>query len=322
MLDLRRLRVLHEFAQCGSIAATAVALGYSASAVSQQLAVLEREAGAALLIRTARSAELTDAGHRLAAHAGRILGELEAAEADIAAHAGIPSGRVVMSVFPTAALALAPLAASRLRRYPDLRLVVRQAAPGRGMERLRAGEVELALVDDWTAERTRPQQSRDTLTFVGLLDDPLVLVVPCDHPACSGPIDLAGLADQPWIAAPPDEPSRRALDTLFAEVGSQPRIAWEFQGLDTVVGLVAQGLGIAVAPRMALASRERDVVIRDLPSSAPSRTVYAAIRRTSINRPAVAAVLNALREAASEHMTSRVGSHGSCAQEREQPDSR
>src|SRR6266705_4794396 len=105
MLDIRRLRMLHEFAARGSIARTADALGYTPSAVSQQLAALEREAGTALLDRTARSAGLTDAGRRLAGHAEQILARVEAAEADLSAHTRTPSGQVVVAAFPTGAIA-------------------------------------------------------------------------------------------------------------------------------------------------------------------------------------------------------------------------
>ncbi|MEV7965995.1 LysR family transcriptional regulator, partial [Sphaerisporangium sp. NPDC088356] len=108
MLHLRRLALLCEFARRGSIAATAASLGYSASAVSQQLAALEREAGSVLLDRTSRSAELTEAGHRLVEHAERILAMVETAESDLSAHAATPSGRVVVTAFPTAAVAFAP----------------------------------------------------------------------------------------------------------------------------------------------------------------------------------------------------------------------
>ena len=106
MLDSHRLRLLKEFAERGTIVAAAAALGYTPSAVSQQLAALEREAGVALLDRTARAAELTDAGRRLAAHAERILAMIEEAESDLAAPE--PAGLVTIAAFPTAAVAFAP----------------------------------------------------------------------------------------------------------------------------------------------------------------------------------------------------------------------
>jgi len=121
--------MLHEFAARGSIARTADALGYTPSAVSQQLAVLEREAGTPLLDRTARSAGLTDAGRRLAAHAERILAMVEEAEADLSRHASQPSGRVVVTAFPSAAVAFAPALARSLRAHPQLSLLLRQSSP-------------------------------------------------------------------------------------------------------------------------------------------------------------------------------------------------
>src|SRR6202035_3995764 len=118
MLDLRRLRLLKEFAERGTITAPAAPLAYTPSAVSQQLAALEREAGTALLDRTARSAGLTDAGRRLARHTERILAMVEEAEADLSAHAAEPSGRVVVTAFPSAAVAFAPALARSLRAHP------------------------------------------------------------------------------------------------------------------------------------------------------------------------------------------------------------
>ena len=150
MLDLRRLRLLTEFASRGSIVATAAARGYTPSAVSQQLAALEREAGAALLDRTARSAELTDSGRRLAGHAEQILAMVEAAEADLCGHTQAPSGRVVVAAFPTAAVAFAPALARSLRAHPALTLLLRQSVRVEGLRQVRSGEVDVALVDDWS----------------------------------------------------------------------------------------------------------------------------------------------------------------------------
>src|SRR5258707_3829136 len=134
MLDTHRLRLLREFAERGTIAATAAALGYTPSAVSQQLAALEREAGAVLLDRTARAAELTDAGRRLAEHAERILALIEAAEADLSA--AVPSGRVTVTAFPTAAVAFGPALVRRARAHPWLTPPLRATHPA---EDLRLG---------------------------------------------------------------------------------------------------------------------------------------------------------------------------------------
>src|SRR5258707_7588469 len=147
MLDTHRLRLLREFAQRGTIAATATALGYTPSAVSQQLAALEREAGAVLLDRTARAAELTDAGRRLAEHAERILALIEAAEADLSA-AG-PTGRVTVTAFPTAAVAFGPALVRRVRAHPGLTLLLRETPREEGLRLVPTREVDVGLVADW-----------------------------------------------------------------------------------------------------------------------------------------------------------------------------
>src|SRR5579875_2762855 len=166
MLDIRRLRMLKEFAERGTIAAAAAALGYTPSAVSQQLAVLEREAGVPLLDRSARAAELTDAGRRLAASAERILAMMELAEVDLASPE--PAGLVTVAAFPSAAVAFAPALAGCVRAHPGLRL--RQSSQGEGVRQVRTGEVDVAIADDWSG-RLRPAGS-GALRVWPLLRDP------------------------------------------------------------------------------------------------------------------------------------------------------
>ncbi len=294
MLDLHRLRLLQEFAGRGTIAATAAALGYTASAVSQQLSVLEREAGATLLDRAARSVELTDNGRRLAVHAEIILAQVEAAEADLSAHEREPSGRVSVAAFPSAAAAFAPGLAESLRAHPGLTLVLRQEAPDEGLRRLRAGEVDVALADDWSGGL--PDTAPGMLRFFHLVRDPLVLILPRGHrladPAV--PVDLRLLRETSrWMAAPAGEPSRQAVDRLLMTVGGAPAVPWEFEGLGTILSLVSQGIGIAAVPRLALASGEGRVVVRELPEPVPARDVYAVVRAASARRPSVTVILAA-----------------------------
>ncbi|RBQ15680.1 LysR family transcriptional regulator [Spongiactinospora rosea] len=298
MLDFRRLMLICEFARRGSIAGAAASLGYSPSAVSQQLAALEREAGTALIDRTARSAELTDAGRRLVEHAERILSMVEAAESDLSAHAATPSGRVLITAFPTAAVAFAPALARSLRRHAALTLRMRQARSGRGMREVESGEVDIALVDDWYG-RAR-ERSPDQLRAFPLLRDPLVLVVPRKHPMADPdrPVVLAELRDEPWMATPDGEPSRLAVDRLLADVGGALPVPWEFEGLGTILGLVAKGIGIAAVPALALASGVRGIVVREFPGDPPGREVLAIARASSVNRPSVSVTLRAMHVAA------------------------
>ena len=319
--------MLHEFAARGSIARTAEALGYTPSAVSQQLAVLEREAGTPLLDRTARSAGLTAAGRRLAVHAERILAMVEEAESDLSAQAAEPSGRVVVTAFPSAAVAFAPALARSLRAHPKLSLLLREADPAEGLQLVRSGEVEAAIVDDWTGRLSAlvaspPGQvtadgdgigadhGQGVLSYYHLVRDPLVLVVARDHPAANPdlPVDLRALRNEPWLAAPSGEPSRQATDRLLAAVGLTPPVPSEFEGLGTVANLVARGLGIAIMPRLAVGAYERRLVVRELPAGLDlARDVFAVARTASVARPSVAVIVSALRGAA-RSISQRAGS--------------
>jgi len=323
--------MLHEFAARGSIARTAEALGYTPSAVSQQLAVLEREAGTPLLDRTARSAGLTAAGRRLAVHAERILAMVEEAESDLSAQAAQPSGRVVVTAFPSAAVAFAPALARSLRAHPKLSLLLREADPAEGLQLVRSGEVEAAIVDDWTGRLsalvTSPSppghagmdgdgdgagadHGQGVLSYYHLVRDPLVLVVARDHPAANPdlPVDLRALRNEPWLAAPAGEPSRQATDRLLAAVGLTPPVPSEFEGLGTVANLVARGLGIAIMPRLAVGAYERRLVVRELPAGLDlARDVFAVARTASVARPSVAVIISALRGAA-RSISQRAGS--------------
>jgi DNA-binding transcriptional LysR family regulator len=305
MLDTHRLRLLREFAERGTIAATAAALGYTPSAVSQQLAALERESGAVLLDRTARTAELTDAGRRLVEHAERILAMVEAAEADLSS-AG-PTGRVTVTAFPTAAVAFGPALVRRVRAHPGLSLLLRETGREEGLRLVRSGEVDVALIADWSGRLTRtgpgkPSAGEETgvLRFYRLLRDPVVLVLPRGHPFADPekPVDLDELRDEPWLAAPIGEPSRQAVDRLLVGAGGMPPAPWEFEGLSTILSLVARGIGIAALPRLTLAAGDRRVAVRELPGTAQARDVCAVARASSVGRPSVAVILAALDSAA------------------------
>lgn len=267
MLELRRLALLHHFAALGSIAAVATATGYSASAVSQQLAVLEREAGVGLLERSARSASLTEAGRRLADHAATVLDAVEAAESDLSQAAGNTSGRIIVSTIPTVAVAVAP----RLIQLRGPQVVLRQHIDdAQALERLRAREVDIAIIDSW-----RPAPAEPGLIRTQLMIDPVVIAGPVDHST--------------WLVAPADQPSRRVAEEVMAELGVEPDSRWEFMGLSTIAGLVAAGVGAAVLPQLAL----RHVDVPTTPTDR-FRTINAVIRTGSRTRPAVAAVLDLL----------------------------
>jgi DNA-binding transcriptional LysR family regulator len=212
---------------------------------------------------------------------------------------------VVVTAFPSAAVAFAPALARSLRAHPKLSLLLRQSSPSEGLQLVRSGEVEAAIVDDWTgrlaASLEGMSHDQGLLSYYHLVRDPLVLVVARGHPAANPerPVDLRALRDEPWLAAPSGEPSRQAVDRLLAAVGVTPPVPSEFEGLGTVANLVARGLGIAIMPRLVVGAYERRVVVRELPAGLDlARDVYAVARTASVLRPSVGVIVSALRGAA------------------------
>src|SRR6059058_4954873 len=178
MLDVRRMRVLREVAYRGSFSAAADALSYTQSAVSQQVAALEAETGLALVERHPRGVSLTAAGQTLVVHAEGILARLEAADAALSSIAGLRGGRVRMASFPTAGATLMPLAIATFRAaYPDVELTLAEGEPEEIAPRLRAGELDLALLFEFPGESFMPED----ITRLELLEDPMFLALPRDH---------------------------------------------------------------------------------------------------------------------------------------------
>jgi DNA-binding transcriptional LysR family regulator len=157
-------------------------------------------------------------------------------------------------------------------------------------------------VDDWTSRLAEEiELGGSILTCYHLIRDQLVLVVPRVHPAATpdGPVDLRALRREPWLAAPAGEPSRQAVDRLLAAVGVTPPVLSEFEGMSTIVSLVARGIGIAILPRLAVAAADRRVAVRDLPHGLDlARDVHAVVRTASVRRPSVTVIVTALRAAA------------------------
>src|SRR5918992_637116 len=178
MLDVKRMRVLREVASEQSFSAAANKLGYTQSAVSQQIAALERETGTTLIERNPRGIRLTDAGEALVRHADGILARLADAEAELEAIAGLRGGRLRLGSFPTAGATLMPKAiAAFSREHPGVELSLAEADPMESLPRLKAGELDLVLVDD-----TSGVLEQGDLEFEHILDDPLHLALPSDHP--------------------------------------------------------------------------------------------------------------------------------------------
>lgn len=289
MLDVRRLRLLSELARRGTIAEVAKSVGYSASAVSQSLSRLEQEAGMPLLERDGRHVRLTPAAHRLVARADRVLAELDAAEAELAAEHGGVRGEVVIGAFPSAGARLVTPAVRALHaRHSELTCSVREHEPEDGIPLLRAGELDLLVSESYDDVSPAPAGGLERHL---LLSEELLLVLPAEH---REPVDLRELADAPWIAGVADTQFVGALEHACRAAGFAPRIVHRADDATLYLALVAAGLGIGLLPELACTPVAGVRYARAVPAP-PRRHVAALLRRGAARRPALAAVLEALR---------------------------
>jgi DNA-binding transcriptional LysR family regulator len=303
MLNVARLRVLKEVAYRGSISAAAEALSYTQSAISQQIAALERETGMQLLERHARGVTLTAAGQTLVGHADGILARLDAAEASLAAIAGLRGGRLRMASFPTAGATLMPLAIATFRAaYPDVELTLAEGEPEEIAPRLRAAELDLALLFEFAGEDALGED----MTRVELLADPLYLALPREHRlATDEEILLADLAEEAWIQTSRASPCARHVVRSCHLAGFEPNVSFESDDYQTVQGLVAAGVGVALIPELALSVVRDDILIRSLSPTPPRRSVIAASPASARLVPAAPAMLGVLERVAGDYETQR-----------------
>jgi DNA-binding transcriptional LysR family regulator len=294
-LDVGRMRLLREVAVRGTIAGAARALGLTPSAVSQQLAVLEREAGTALVDRSPRGVSLTGAGHALAARAAEVLDVLAAARADLDRLAGAASGPVEIAAVASAALTVASAAARELGgSHPDIDLEVTVAEPTQALGMLVAGDVDLAVVDEYDYV---PLALPDFVVEQELCTEPLVLVVA--H-GWSGPArpELRDLADARWVMPPREAACGQAVRSACRAAGFEPRVVWTSDDMLVLANAVADGHGIAVLPRRSVAVDAAAVQVLPLRAPHLERRLAAVARASALGRPAVAAVLAALQTSA------------------------
>ena len=302
MLDLRRLRLLHELHARGTIAAVADALRYTPSAVSQQLAVLEREAGVPLLERAGRGVRLTDAAVVLARHAGTLLEQADRAAAELAAAAaGDPAGRIRLAAFQSAALRVAAPALRRLADdAPGLRAELVEAEPEQALPALALGDLDLVLGDEWEHQ---PHPRIAGLERHDLHHDPVLVLLPAAHPRRrpAGAVALAALAGEPWVTGHRGTGWEELVQRACRELGGfEPDIRHRANDSVLALGLVEAGLAVTLLPGLVAPRGRPAIAVREIAERAVHRTIFAATRTADAGRPSVRALLAAIRQAAAD----------------------
>jgi DNA-binding transcriptional LysR family regulator len=299
MIDAAGLRVMKAIADEGSFTAAAASLGYTQPAISQMVRRLEQRTGTVLVERVGRNVRLTEAGQVLARHANPVLAALDAAEEEVAAIAGLRSGRVRLMAFPSASATLVPRALSLVKkRFPDVNITFTEAEPPESLAALKAGECDLAVAFAYEGtDLGRGEEDLDQFVITPLLDDEVRLAVPEGHPVSGQEnVDLADLAGEPWIAGCPR--CRGHLLQLTHDAGFRPDVAYETEDYVAVMGLVAEGLGVALIPDLILRTVHHGDVVA-LPITPASRRSIMAVTTPDLQRvPAVKATLDALAESA------------------------
>ena len=295
MLHLGRVRVLSEVVSRGSFSGAAEALDYTQSAISQAVARLEAETGAALLVRGRRGARPTAAGAALIRHAEAIFAQIDAAEAELASILGARGGPLRVASFPSAGATLMPLAIAGFRaRHPEVALTLAEGEPEEIAPRLRAGEFDLALLFEFPGVRERPGLGLRTKE---LLIDPMHVVLPAEHPLAGKPaLTLADLSDQDWVQTSASSPCARHVVRSCLAAGFEPKVTFESDDYETVQGLVAAGVGVALIPRLALSRLHPGIVVRGLAPQSPARRVVTA----TMNGPGVAPAAKPMIQVLSE----------------------
>ncbi len=296
MLNLERLRALHALATHGSVNAAADVLHVTTSAVSQQLAKLEREIGQQLLERHGRGVRLTEAAGLLVAHTHRVLSVLEQAEAELDAQRNAVLGHITLAAFPTAARGLAPHALRGLRQqHPQLQVVLEEQEPHESIPRLVRGDLDLVIAQDWF---NAPLSLPEGLSKAPLFDDVADIALPAHHRlAGRTSVALDDLAGEPWIAWRPGSICRDWLLHTLRSRGVEPKVMHTAAEHATQLALVGAGLGCAVIPRLGRGPVPPGVTLVSV-QPALHRHIYAIWRADASRRTAIREAVQALQSSA------------------------
>jgi DNA-binding transcriptional LysR family regulator len=294
MLDVKRLRLLRELKIRGTLAGVAEALAYSPSAVSQQLALLEKEVGIELLQHVGRRVRLTPQAEILVEHTAHLLERLEVAEADVTASLTTVSGTVRVAVFQSAAHAVIPQALTLLRAdFPDLRVEITEREPEAGLFEVSARDFDLVIAEQYPGH-TRAH--RPDLDRVNLASDALRLAVSHARDGRLAASTLEDAATLPWVMEPRGTASRQWATQLCRQAGFEPDVRFETADLVAHIRLIESGNAVGILPDLVWSGAATTLRLLELPGL-PHRMVFTAARRSSAGRPGVLAVRDALGRA-------------------------
>jgi DNA-binding transcriptional LysR family regulator len=286
--DLRKLRLLRELQQRGTIAAVASALRYSPSTISQQLSQLERDVGMPLLEPEGRNVRLTAQGEALAGHAARALDLEEEMRGRLESVGGTPAP-VRIAALQTTALALIPAAISILRASaPELRVEVSVVPPEHGLFELEARGFDLALAEQYPGHT---REHRDAVQRELLGSDPIRLAVGRRSPITR----LSDTAGMPWVMEPSGTAARLWAIQQCRAAGFEPDVRFEAADVLAHAQLIAAGHAVGLLPDL-VRTEERSIRLIDLPGD-PHRRIFTSVRGASAGRPGVRAARDALAEA-------------------------
>jgi len=293
MIDLEALISLRAVDTHGSVVAAAASLGFTPSAVSQQVKRLERQTGVPLLERVGRGVILTGHGRHLVDAGLRLLSDLEQVEADLHRRAEHVVGHLRLAAFSTAMRGLvAPVVRDLHARHPDLRISLVEREPWDTVALVADGRLEVGLVHTWGDVAL---DLPDHLVRTSVASDEADVIVHAEHPlAAAVRLRPHDLVEEGWIATPDGTICRQWLSRMYDGTGRRPRIAHESLEYESHLALVRAGLGIALVPRLGRAPLGRDLVAVPVHDPVPTRDVVAVHRRTMRSSPAVVAVVSAL----------------------------
>jgi DNA-binding transcriptional LysR family regulator len=282
----------------GSLSAAASALSYSTSSVSEQIGVLEREAGLQLIERGARGVRLTEAGALAVLRGREMLAGMTALRAELDELAGLRAGRLHLGAFPTAGVTLLPRAVAAFRaRYPDVGLELTEADPDDALAGLAARDLDMALV--YRFEQYEPAHDGRHESVELLTDELRVLLPSGHHLADRRRVDLSDLALDPWVQGVRNGSTLNVLPAACRAAGFEPGVRFQTDDMMALQGFVAAGLGVAVISQLALPLTRDDLIVRPL-RPALRRSVSAALPRAGSQPPAASAMLEVLAATSAE----------------------